>query len=107
MDVFIDGVYNKRLNINHANERLNLGKLKAGKHNITLKSCYYSQDSCIITIIKDSNPKSTVKTTIKAPTVTAYYKANKYFKVSVKKGGKAVKNLKLNVKVYTGSKYKN
>ena len=107
VDVFIDGVYNKRLNINHANERLNLGKLKAGKHNITLKSCYYSQDSFIITIIKDSNPKSTVKTTIKAPTVTAYYKANKYFKVSVKKGGKAVKNLKLNVKVYTGSKYKN
>ena len=45
--------------------------------------------------------------TVNAPTVTAYYKANKYFKVSVKKNGKAVKNLKLNVKVYTGSKYKN
>ena len=51
------------------------------------------------------NPKT--KTVVKAPKVTAYYKANKYFKVAVKKGEKAVKNLKLNVKVYTGSKYKN
>jgi len=46
-------------------------------------------------------------TSVSAPKVTAYYKSNKYFKVSVKKNGKAVKNLKLNLKVYTGSKYKN
>lgn len=46
-------------------------------------------------------------TTASAPAVTAYYKANKYFKVTVKKNGKAVKNLKLNLKIYTGSKYKN
>ena len=59
---------------------------------------------------KDSTTKITVKApkiTVKAPTITAYYKANKYFKVTVKNNGKAVKNLKLNVKVYTGSKYKN
>ena len=36
-----------------------------------------------------------------APKVIADYKANKYFKVSVKKNGKAVKNLKLNVKFDT------
>ena len=107
VDVFIDGVYNKRININHANETLNLGKLKIGKHNITIKASHYSHSELKITIIKDSNPKSTVKTTIKAPTITAYYKSNKYFKVTVKKNGKAFKNLKLNVKVYTGSKYKN
>ena len=47
------------------------------------------------------------RTTTSAPAVTTYYKANKYFKVSVKKNGKAVKNLKLNLKVYTGGKYKN
>ncbi len=46
-------------------------------------------------------------TSVSAPKVTAYYKANKYFKVNVKNNGKAVKNLKLNLKVYTGSKYKN
>ena len=107
VDIFIDGVYNKRMNINHANETLNLGKLKIGKHIITIRQSPYHYFKCNITIIKDSNPKSTVKTTIKAPTVAAYYKANKYFKITVKKNGKAVKNLKLNEKVYTGSKYKN
>ena len=107
VDVFIDGIYKKRMNINHAMETLNLGKLKIGKHTITIRKSLNYDININITIIKDSNPKSTVKTIIKAPTVTAYYKTNKYFKVSVKKNGKAIKNLKLNVKVYTGSKYKN
>ena len=39
-------------------------------------------------------------TAVSAPKVIADYKANKYFKISVKKNGKAVKNLKLNVKVW-------
>ena len=47
-----------------------------------------------------------IKTAVKAPKVTAKYKKSKYFKITVKAGKKAVKNLKLKVKVYTGKKYK-
>lgn len=73
-----------------------------GTYDITVEGGDVWGDSYINVI---ENPKT--KTVVKAPKVTAYYNANKYFKVTVKKGGKAVKNLKLNVKVYTGSKYKN
>lgn len=73
-----------------------------GTYDISVEGDDVWEDSYIKVI---ENPKT--KTVVKAPKVTAYYKVNKYFKVAVKKGGKAVKNLKLNVKVYTGSKYKN
>ena len=63
----------------------------------------YNPSSSKFTLIVKKGPN----TSVSAPKVTAYYKANKYFKVNVKNNGKAVKNLKLNVKVYTGSKYKN
>ena len=56
-----------------------------------------------ITVIQ--NPKT--KTTVKAPGVTAKYKQNKYFKVTVKNyKGKPIKNLNLKLKVYTNHKYK-
>lgn len=106
VDIYVDGKYYKRLNINHDKETLNLGKLKVGKHTIKVqvKEGYYVE--CKISVVNPLSKTSTSKTTVKAPTVTAYYKASKYFKVTVKKNGKPVKNLKLKVKVYTGSKYK-
>ena len=47
-------------------------------------------------------------TIIKAHKVTAKYKKSKYFKVTVKNKAtkKAVKNIKVKIKVYTGKKYK-
>ena len=57
--------------------------------------------------------KGTVKikkmpTIVKAPKISAKYKKTKYFKVSVKKKSnkKALKKIKLKLKVYTGQKYK-
>ena len=48
------------------------------------------------------------KTTVKAPKVTFKVKKSKYFKVTVKNKAtkKAVKSIKVKVKVYTGKKYK-
>ena len=55
-----------------------------------------------ITVIQ--NPKT--KTTVKAPGVTAKYKQNKYFEVTVKNyQGKPIKNLKLTLKVLNNHKY--
>lgn len=57
--------------------------------------------------------KGTIKikkmpTIVKAPKISAKYKKTKYFKVSVKKKSnkKALKKIKLKLKVYTGQKYK-
>ncbi len=47
-----------------------------------------------------------IKTTVKAPKITAKLKKSKYFKVTVKANKKAVKKVKIKVKVYTGKKYK-
>ena len=48
------------------------------------------------------------KTTVKAPKVTNKYKKSELFKVTVKNKAtkKAVSNVKVNIKVYTGKKYK-
>ena len=46
------------------------------------------------------------KPSVSAPKITAKYKKSKYFKVTVKYNKKALKNLKIKVKVYTGKKYK-
>ena len=48
------------------------------------------------------------KTTVKAPKVTNKYKKSKLFKVTVKNKAnkKAVSNVKVKIKVYTGKKYK-
>lgn len=108
VDIYVDGKYYKKMNINHNKETLNLGKFKIGKHTILVEANGDLSTTIKISVIKNPNYKeSPSKTTVKAPIVTAYYKANKYFKVSIKKNRKAVKNLKLNLKVYTGGKYKN
>lgn len=67
---------------------------------------YYGDDNSekITTTVKITK----AKTIVKAPKVTAKFKKTKYFKISVKNKAtkKAVKNLKIKVKVYTGKKYK-
>ena len=51
------------------------------------------------------NPKAITK--VKAPKVTAKYKANKYFKITVKNyKGKPIKKLKLLLEIKTGKKWK-
>ena len=49
-----------------------------------------------------------MSTIVKAPKISAKYKKTKYFKVTLKKKSnkKALKNIKLKLKVYTGKKYK-
>ncbi len=47
-----------------------------------------------------------VKTTVKAPKITAVHKKSKYFKITVKSNKKAIKKVKIKVKVFTGKKYK-
>jgi len=107
IDIFVDGKYNKRMNINHEKETLNLGKFSVGKHTIRFFFRYNYNSYYNFTVIKGPTSKSTIKTTsVNAPSVTAYYKTSKYFKVTIKKNGKAVKNLKLKLKVYTGKKTK-
>ena len=46
------------------------------------------------------------KTSVKAPKVVNNFKKSKYFKATVKYAKKAVKNVKVKIKVYTGKKYK-
>lgn len=103
VDVFIDGAYYKRMEIKHAKETLNLGKLKIGKHTIKIQVRNGLYQEYEISVIKYSPPKGLIAS---APAVAAYYKASKYFKVTVKKNGKAVKNLKITLRVYTGKKIK-
>ena len=64
-------------------------------------SYYFNGHSSLIKITK-------IKTTVKAPKVTAKYKKSKYFKVTVKHKNtkKLVKNVKVKIKVFTGKKYK-
>lgn len=68
------------------------------------------KDSSISSTGKANQTKKTVKkisTKVSAPQVVSEYKKSKYFKVKVKdKKGKLVKNVKIKIKVYTGSKTK-
>ena len=47
-----------------------------------------------------------LKATVKAPKVKAKFKKSKYFKVTLKAKGKALKGIKIKVKVFTGKKSK-
>lgn len=76
--------------------------LTAGTHKIEIK-------------LVNTNIKKTLtvkiakaKTTVKAPKVTNKYKKSEYFKVTVKNKAtkKAVSNVKVKIKVFTGKKYK-
>ena len=79
-----------------------IGPQSKGKY-IAYIETYDLFEEKYITVIQ--NPKT--KTTVKAPGVTAKYKQNKYFKVTVKNyKGKPIKKLNLKLKVYTNHKYK-
>ena len=73
-----------------------------GKYMVYIETYDLFEDK-YVTVIQ--NPKT--KTTVKAPGVTAKYKQNKYFKVTVKNyKGNPIKKLNLKLKVYTNHKYK-
>ena len=80
-------------------------RLAIGTHKvvITIGTSDYYMDT-ITSAIKVAK----AKTIVKAPKVTAKVKKSKYFKVKVinKATKKAVKGIKVKVKVYTGKKYK-
>ena len=80
--------------------------LSIGNHKVEISS---SADARYNVANATSNIKiAKAKTTVKAPKVTFKVKKSKYFKVTVKNKAtkKAVKSIKVNVKVYTGKKYK-
>lgn len=79
-----------------------IGPQSKGKYMAYIETYDLFEDK-YITVIQ--NPKT--KTTVKAPGVTAKYKQNKYFKVTVKNyKGNPIKKLNLKLKVYTNHKYK-
>lgn len=59
-------------------------------------------------IMTSGYPKETIPLTVKAPKVSAKYKQSKYFHVNFKNkaAGKVLKNAKVKIRVYTGTKYK-
>ena len=68
-----------------------------------------NKDSSISNTSEASQTKvvKKISTKVSAPQVVSEYKKSKYFKVKVKdKKGKLVKNVKIKIKVYTGSKTK-
>ena len=86
-----------------------VSKLSAGKYNIRIVSSYgeesytapFMEKTITVTIEK-------AKTIIKAPKVTNKYKKSKYFKVTVKdkQTKKALKKIKIKLKIYTHKKSK-
>ena len=67
------------------------------------------KDSGVVSMAKNSVIKiSKAKLSLKAPKVTNYYKANKYFKVTVKnkQTGNLMKNIRVMLKVFDNSKFK-
>lgn len=83
-------------------ENTKLPSLDVGKYTVVVNSFYHSSQikTTTLTITK-------AKTTLKAPNVINKYKKSQYFKVNIKLKGKPVKNIKINLKIYTGKKYKN
>ncbi len=59
-------------------------------------------------IMASGYPKETIPLTVKAPKVSAKYKQSKYFYANFKNKatGKILKNAKVKIRVYTGTKYK-
>ena len=74
--------------------------LAVGKHKVTITTRDMAGKKTTITVNK-------AKTIVKAPKVTAKFKKSKYFKVTVKNKAtqKALSNVKVKIKVYTGKKY--
>ena len=80
--------------------------LSIGTHKIVIKN---AEKYCSHTNEKTVNAKvSKAKLTIKAPTITTTSNSVKNMKITVenKETGKAMQNVKVIVKVYTGKKYK-
>lgn len=91
-------------NGNYYIQDINMPKLNAGTYKVVIRdkgtSLYsFSSKTTTLEITK-------IKTSVKAPKITAKLKKSKYFKVTVKSNNKAVKYIKIKVKVYTGKKAK-
>lgn len=78
--------------------------LSVGTYKVVVES-----DQSVYKVVKKTTTLKIkpAKTTVKALKVSNKYKASKYFKVIVKLKGKAVKNVKINLKIFTGKKSKN
>lgn len=74
--------------------------LAAGKHKVVISTRDLTTKKVTVTVKKAA-------TTVKAPKVTGNFKKTKFFKVTVKdkKTKKAVSNVNVKIKVYTGKKY--
>ena len=79
-------------------------KLAIGSHKVEIIS---SDETYAVKNATSSIKVSKAKTTVKAAKVTNKFKKSKYFKVTVtnKATKKAVKNVKVKLKIYTGKKY--
>ncbi len=79
-------------------------KLAIGSHKVEIIS---SDETYAVKNATSSIKVSKAKTTVKAVKVTNKFKKSKYFKVTVtnKATKKAVKNVKVKLKIYTGKKY--
>lgn len=96
-----NGVYYTAKTNSNGIATFKIGPQSKGKY-IAYSETYGLFEEKYITVIQ--NPKT--KTTVKAQGVTAKYKQNKYFEVSVKNyKGKPIKNLKLTLKVLNNHKY--
>ena len=80
-------------------------KLAIGTHKVEITS---SNKNYVVKKTTSTIKVSKAKTTVKAPKVTVKAKKSKFFKVTVKNQAtkKAVSNLKIALKIYTGKKYK-
>ena len=67
---------------------------------------YYMDDGSGFTVGSSKIKINKAKPSVSTPKVTAKYKKSKYFKVTAKFNKKALKNLKIKIKVYTCKKYK-
>ena len=74
--------------------------LATGKHKVEIATNDLASKKVTVTVNK-------AKTIVKAPKVTGKFKKSKYFQVTVKNKAtkKAVSNVKVKIKVYTGKKY--
>lgn len=88
--------------------KISTSKLALGTHKVIINSTNKNLKIYKSTkiIVKRSVAKGVLKITASAPTKTVKYKANSYFNIKVTDYfGFLKKNLKIKVKVYTGSKY--
>ncbi len=90
-------IYHVKTNSNGL-AKFRVPSLTAGNHNVEITA---ADGNHVLTKIKTKISVSKLKTKVKAPKVTSKYKKSKYFKIYVvnKATKKAIKNLKLKVKI--------